>query len=270
MSHPPTMNCMVRPKALVLTAPGINCDGELCEAFDLAGAEPMPVHLNRLARNQHWLAEANLIGLPGGFSYGDAIAAGRICAALIRTSILDGLHDAVARGVPMIAPCNGFQIAVQTGLLPNLDSQSARVALLHNDGGRFVDRWVRMQYPTSHCVWTQGLDAPAGADMLPIAHGEGRFMCDSNATMAALESAGQVAVRYAPDDDPNGSQGHVAGICDHTGMVLGLMPHPERYLHWTQHPTWTALSNTVRDTEPPGRAMFRNAVSHVTAATCST
>jgi phosphoribosylformylglycinamidine synthase I len=270
MAFPSTMDFMARPKALVLTAPGINCDAELCEAFDLAGAEPMPVHINRLARNQHWLAEASLIGLPGGFSYGDAIAAGRICAALIRTSIIDGLHAAVKRGVPMIAPCNGFQIAVQTGLLPNIDGRTSRVALLHNDGGRFIDRWVRVQYPESRCVWTQGLDVPAGADLLPIAHGEGRFMCDNDDTLAALESTGQIAVRYAADDDPNGSQGLVAGICDHTGMVLGLMPHPERYLHWTQHPTWTALPDTMQCSEPPGRTMFQNAVAHVTSATCTT
>jgi phosphoribosylformylglycinamidine synthase len=264
------MDVMARPKALVLTAPGINCDGELCEAFDLAGAEPMPVHINRLARNPHWLDEAQLIGLPGGFSYGDAIAAGRICAALIRTSIIDGLHAAVARGVPIIAPCNGFQIAVQTGLLPNLDGPTARVALLHNDGGRFVDRWVKVAYPESRCVWTKGLSSQGIEAVLPIAHGEGRFLCDSDATMEALASAGQVAVRYAPDDDPNGSQDCVAGICDHTGMVLGLMPHPERFLHWTQHPTWTSLPDSIRANEPAGQTIFRNAVSHVTAAACPT
>ncbi len=261
---------MARPKALVLTAPGINCDAELCEAFDIAGAEPMPVHLNRFARNPQWMDEASLIGLPGGFSYGDAIAAGRICAALIRTRIIDGLHAAVARGVPMIAPCNGFQIAVQTGLLPNIERRESRVSLLHNNCGHFVDRWVKVNYPTSHCVWTKDLDVPAGADVLPIAHGEGRFMCDSDGTLADLQAAGQIAVRYAADDDPNGSQDLVAGICDHTGLVLGLMPHPERYLHWTNHPTWTALGATVDGHEPVGLTMFKNAVAHVTSSAACT
>lgn len=259
------MEYMARPTALVLTAPGINCDAELCEAFDLAGAEPMPVHINRLARNPQWLDEADLIGLPGGFSYGDAIAAGRICAALIRTKIIDGLHAAVARGVPVIAPCNGFQIAVQTGLLPNIEGRASRVALLRNDSGRFVDRWVRVQYPESRCIWTKDLDVPDGTDLLPIAHGEGRFMCDNADTMQALKDNGQIAVQYAADDDPNGSQGLVAGICDHTGLVLGLMPHPERYLHWTNHPTWTALGDTTKGHAPVGLSMFRNAVQHVTA-----
>jgi phosphoribosylformylglycinamidine synthase len=265
---------MARPKALILTAPGINCDAELCEAFDLAGAEPMPVHINRLTRTPHLLDEAHLIGLPGGFSYGDAIAAGRICAALIRTRIIDGLKNAVARGCPMIAPCNGFQIAVQTGLLPNMDKHEARVALLHNDGGRFVDRWVQVEYPKSLCVWTKGLDAGTDTQLLPIAHGEGRFLPDCDATLHALDKAGQIAVRYAADDDPNGSRGLVAGICDASGMVLGLMPHPERYLHWTQHPTWTAThpgGGSDADTQPAGLAMFRNAVEHVMAhAFCTT
>ncbi|MCH2135155.1 MAG: phosphoribosylformylglycinamidine synthase subunit PurQ [Phycisphaerales bacterium] len=261
---------MPRPKALVLTAPGINCDAELCEAFDLAGAEPMPVHLNRLTRAPGLMDEAALIGLPGGFSYGDAVAAGRICAALIRTRIIDGLKSAVARGVPMIAPCNGFQIAVQTGLLPDIDGHDGKVALLHNDGGRFIDRWVRVEYPKSRCIWTRNLSVPEGADLLPIAHGEGRFMCDDSATMSAIDAAGQIAVRYGADDDPNGSHGLVGGICDCSGLVLGLMPHPERYLHWTQHPTWTAMPDTMHDHVPPGLAMFKNAVAHVSEPACTT
>jgi phosphoribosylformylglycinamidine synthase len=260
----------MRPRALVLTAPGINCDLELAEAFDLAGADAVRMHLNEIAADPACIDDFDLVGLPGGFSYGDAIAAGRILAVMLRTTVLDRLHAAVARGVPMIAPCNGFQIAVQAGLLPGPwpdASASTEAALLENSGGRFVDRWVRVEYPSSRCVWTEALESSGDAAVLPIAHGEGRFHA-SDATMGRLESEGRVAVRYARGDDPNGSRGRVAGICDHTGLVLGLMPHPERYLHWSQHPTWTRME--TRAVDPPGLRMFRSAVAHVLKCRAST
>jgi len=261
-----------RPLALVLTAPGINCDAELCEAFSLAGAEPRRVHINRLTADPEQIDEADLIGLPGGFSYGDAVAAGRIAAQLIRASLWPALRRALDRGVPMIAPCNGFQIAVQAGLLPGpgeghpwpSEPAASEVALVDNDSARFVDRWVRVEYPTNtSCIWTRGLGSTGDHAMLPIAHGEGRF--NAGGHLEALEREGRIAVRYASDDDPNGSEGHVAGICDASGLVLGLMPHPERYTRWTQHPFWTRLDNEHRQQDPPGLAMFRNAVAWVTS-----
>ena len=251
-----------RPTALVLTAAGINCDRELVEAFELAGADVTSVHLTTLLKQADLIDDFDLIGLPGGFSYGDAIAAGRILSSMLSGGVRDRLHAAIDRGVPMIAPCNGFQIAVQAGLLPGPWSDapaSTETALLENDGGRFVDRWVRVEYPTSRCICTQGLGSTGDAAVLPIAHGEGRFHAAPD-TMQRLESEGRIAVRYAADDDPNGSIGRVAGICDHTGLVLGLMPHPERYVHWTQHPTWTRIGATIDD--PPGLQMFRAAVDH--------
>lgn len=259
-----------RPKALVLTAAGINCDLELAEAFELAGAQVVTVHITRLAREPDMVGDFDLVGLPGGFSYGDAIAAGRILSTLLSGQILQHLRAAIDRGVPMIAPCNGFQIAVQAGLLPGPWGDTptqTEAALLENDGGRFVDRWVRVEYPQSRCIWTQGLDAAGAAGVLPIAHGEGRFHV-ADKTMAQLENEGRIAVRYAVDDDPNGSLGRVAGICDHTGLVLGLMPHPERYVHWMQHPTWTRLGEMLGDT--PGLQMFKAAVAHVQAAAVTT
>ncbi len=261
-----------RPHALVLTAPGINCDEELCEAFTLAGADPVRVHINRLAANPELLDEAELIGLPGGFSYGDAVAAGRIAAQLIRSHLWEALTRAIERGVPMIAPCNGFQIAVQAGLLPGPgtgsvwpDSPSpAEVALVDNESARFIDKWVSVEYPADTvCIWTNGLDATARGSLLPIAHGEGRFVAGDK--LGHLVDSGQIAVRYAQDDNPNGSDGHVAGICDASGLILGLMPHPERYTRWTQHPFWTRLDEQDRQGDPPGLAMFRNAVSWVKA-----
>ncbi len=261
---PSTMDGMsTRPQAIVLTAPGINCDLELAEAFELAGAAAERVHVNAVAADPSILERADLIGLPGGFSYGDAIAAGRILAVMLRSTIIDGLHAAIDRGVPMIAPCNGFQIATQAGLLPGPwpdGPARTEAALLENDGGRFVDRWVRVEYPASRCIWTRDLTGDDATMVLPIAHGEGRFHADAT-VMTRLEAEGRIAVRYAADDDPNGSCGHVAGICDDTGLVLGLMPHPERYLHWTQHPCWTRGASGQDD--PPGLQMFRRAVQHV-------
>ncbi len=256
------------PRALVITAAGINCDAELAEAFELAGADVSRIHLNRLASDPSLIDGFQLVGLPGGFSYGDAVAAGRIAAVMIRTSIAEALARAVERGVPMIAPCNGFQIAVQVGLLPGpMQGSDTRptVALRRNIGGRFVDRWSRVEYPESRCVWTRGLqsaDAPAEAvNLLPSAHGEGRFVARDAELLASLEAEGQVAVRYAAGDEFNGSEGRVAGICDPSGLVLGLMPHPERYTRWTQHPSWTRLEVADMDGPTPGLRMFHAAVA---------
>jgi phosphoribosylformylglycinamidine synthase len=257
-------------KALVITAPGINCDGELAHAFEAAGARAERVLLSTLARDPSRIARADLIGLPGGFSFGDDIAAGRIMGALMRREVYPALRDAAARGVPMICPCNGFQIAVQAGLLPGPvaaagaawpdDAAPASVALLQNQGARFVDRWTRVEIPSGTvCVWTHGLDCEAPDDMLPSAHGEGRFFTDA-ATMAQLEAGGQIALRYSRDENFNGSMGAVAGICDPSGVVFGLMPHPERWTRWTQHPTWTRIPADQRQREPLGLRMFRQAV----------
>ena len=265
-----------RPKALIMTAPGINCDEELCEAFELAGATPVRVHINRLSEDPALLDAADLIGLPGGFSYGDAVAAGRIAAQLIRSHLWSGLMRAVERGVPMIAPCNGFQIAVQAGLLPGPGKgtswpaapSAAEVALVDNESARFIDKWVNVDYPADTvCVWTRGLETGGGPSLLPIAHGEGRFIAGGQ--LEHLEEAGQVAVRYAEGDNPNGSDGGIAGICDASGLILGLIPHPERYTRWTQHPFWTRLDEADRQGDTPGLAMFRNAVTWVNARRAS-
>ncbi|HMN97708.1 MAG TPA: phosphoribosylformylglycinamidine synthase subunit PurQ [Phycisphaerales bacterium] len=267
------------PSALVITAPGINCDLELAEAFALVGCEVERILLGRLTRQPELVDRFELIGLPGGFSYGDDIAAGRIMAQLIRAGIARRLVDALARGVPIIAPCNGFQIAVQAGLLPDpAPSPGASgpeespalprpsVALCDNDSGRFCDRWVRVEVPVkTHCIWTRGLRPVGAGSMLPIAHGEGRFTTDA-ATLRTLERDGRVALRYASDDNPNGSIGAIAGICDPTGRCFGLMPHPERFTRWTQHPWWTRLGDDERSGTPLGLAMFESAVRSLAAA----
>ena len=263
-----------RPRALVITAPGINCDGVLALAFEAAGAAPESVLLSDLIETPSRVDRFALIGLPGGFSYGDDGGAGRVLAQLIRRGLYPALAAAIDRGVPMIAPCNGFQIAVQAGLLPGpADGESwpvepavPTVALAPNERGRFHDVWTGVEIPEStRCIWTAGFaDVPPEAMVLPSAHGEGRFVA-TDETTAALESEGRIALRYTEADHFNGSRGRVAGICDASGLVFGLMPHPERYTRWSQHPTWTRLGAAVRSGDTPGLAMFRNAVHHATA-----
>lgn len=259
-------------QALVITAAGINCDIELVRAFRQAGATVESLHLNQLIAEPALIDRFDLIGLPGGFSFGDAVAAGRIMAAMIRQSLYEPLVRAVERGVPVIAPCNGFQIAVQAGLLPGpIDAgawldQPARptVALARNASARFIDRWTHIEIPAdTRCIWTRNLTMTDATALLPIAHGEGRFVAESDALLDQLESNGQIAVRYAAADNPNGSARHIAGICDSSGLVFGLMPHPERYTQWPQHPSWTRLRETAPAADPPGLQMFRNAVEYV-------
>ncbi len=262
------------PRAIVLRTAGTNCDAEMVRGFDLAGARADLVHLDRIIESPAALEEYDLIGFAGGFSYGDDCGAGRVQAVRIRENLLPALHAAVARGVPMIGACNGFQVLVQTGLLPGgdigghaFDPAMQTAALAMNAGGRFIDDWVRVEYePASVCLWTNGFsrDIDDDALMLPIAHGEGRFVVAEPRVAEALHARGQVAVRYK--SDVNGSVDRIAGICDPTGRIFGLMPHPERFLSWRNHPWWTRLAESARHGETPGLRMFRNAVEAVSMA----
>jgi phosphoribosylformylglycinamidine synthase subunit PurQ / glutaminase len=270
--------------ALVIRTAGTNCDVEMCRAFELAGARVDVVHLDRVIREPGLLGGADLFGFPGGFSYGDDIASGRVFAMKVREKLYPALREALNRGALVIGACNGFQVLVQVGLLPGPDVVALAgggggglvwpervpeqcVALTDNQDGRFQDRWVAVEYPVnSRCVWTRGLGVSvetkvAVPHVLPVAHGEGRFVAASVDVINRLEREGQVAVRYK--DNYNGSQGAIAGICDATGRVLGLMPHPERFLDWNRHPSWTRLPGSVRVGPTPGLSMFRNAVEAV-------
>ncbi|HEX2837554.1 MAG TPA: phosphoribosylformylglycinamidine synthase subunit PurQ [Phycisphaerales bacterium] len=264
-------------KALVLRAAGTNCDQEMVRAFAVAGAEVDLVHLDAVIRDPDRCDGYDLFGFPGGFSFGDDIASGRIFAMKVRERLYPALRRAIERRCPMIGACNGFQVLVQVGLLPGPEGEwpvaapVQTVALSDNQDARFHDRWVPVTYePSSVCVWTRGLSAAFSAVeqhdvmQLPVAHGEGRFVAASEAVLRGLESRGQVAVRY--NDNYNGSQNSIAGICDASGLVFGLMPHPERFLEWNRHPWWTRLDAGTRSKETPGLLMFRNAVEAVAGA----
>ncbi len=264
------------PAALILRAAGTNCDGELVRAFQLAGAATTLLHLDRLIDDPARLEAYDIVAVAGGFSYGDDIASGRIFAARMRRRLYPALRDAARRGSLMFGVCNGFQVFVQAGLLPGPDGgvwpedqpPAQETALTFNAGGRFVDGWFGIEAPSaaeSPCVWTRGLGEAyppslrADVMKLPIAHGEGRFVAPPE-VISRLRRSGQVALRYASGDNPNGSQGDIAGICDPSGRIFGLMPHPERYLEWTRHPYWTRLDPALRSLPTPGLTMFRNAV----------
>jgi phosphoribosylformylglycinamidine synthase I len=210
---------MSTPTALVLSAPGTNRDHDVAYALNLAGADPTIVGLDQLAENPQLLADAQMLVAAGGFSHADALGAGRMFAVSLRHAVGDGLQAFVAAGKPVIGICNGFQTLVRAGLLPG--------ALGHNASGGFQCEWVTLRPQPSHCIWTAGVDAFD----CPIAHGEGRYV---HADVDALERSGQVALRYA--SNPNGSAASIAGVCDPSGVVLGLMPHPENHVVHRQHP----------------------------------
>ena len=249
----------VMPSTLILRTAGTNCDAELAHAFEQAGATTQTIHLSRLIEDPSLIAQFDLIGFPGGFSYGDDIAAGRIFANRLRHRLLEPLQDAARRGVPMIGICNGFQVLVKLGLLPFPEEAKQVCTLADNTSGRFTCKWGPVvEVPESVCVWTKGL----GEFELPIAHGEGRFSAPAE-VHERLKSGGQIALRYAAGANPNGSDDDIAGVCDPSGVIFGLMPHPERYVTATQHPQWTRQAQGFLSQTMPGLQVFENAVKHV-------
>ena len=260
------------PTTLILRTAGTNCDAETAYAFERAGAKTEAIHINRVLENPAVLANYQILAIPGGFSYGDDIAAGRIFANQIRHHLADVLRQFIDAGKPIIGICNGFQVLAKTELLPGpLAGRIGQTCTLaHNDSGRFIDRWVHLAPKPGKCIWTQGL-APLE---LPIAHGEGKFVTADENVRRALWDGGQVALVYSKADgsaadgnepcNPNGSTDDIAGVCDATGLVFGLMPHPERHIDAIQHPAWSRRGNA--SAEGQGLTIFRNAVEHVGAA----
>lgn len=257
----------MRPPAIVLAAPGTNRDGDVAGALDAAGANARIVTLAELREDPKALTAARLVVVAGGFSFADALGSGKLFALELADILGEGVAELLAAGRPVIGICNGFQTLVRLGLLPGGDATGGAV-LAPNDSGRFECRWVTLTPPAAaRCVWTAGLDEPLAC---PVAHGEGRFHA-TPAVLDALEANGQVALRYADaagapaagayPANPNGSAADIAGICDPTGLVLGLMPHPENHVHDWQHPRFH------RGEQRGGcLPLFRNGVRHAAAS----
>jgi phosphoribosylformylglycinamidine synthase I len=258
---------MPAPRVLILRAPGTNCDGETAFAFETAGGQTEKVHLNRLLESPKLIEQFQILCIPGGFSYGDDIAAGRIFGNQIRHHLYDALHEFKAAGKLILGVCNGFQILIKSGVLLPDRADEPIATLTLNESGKFEDRWIQLRTSGDKCVFFQGVDEM----YLPIAHAEGKFVARDAATLAQLEQQGQLVLRYtaaagspvtnealAYPANPNGASSNVAGVCDETGRVLGLMPHPERHIDPTQHPRWTREQRERGD----GLVLFENAVRY--------
>ena len=259
---------MRRPQALILRAPGTNCDRETAFALEQAGADAKILHVNRVLEEDKHLTQAQILCLPGGFSYGDDIAAGRILGNQIRTHLADAMEQFREAGKLILGICNGFQVLIKSGLLLGEQQKkgTADATLTWNDSGKFEDRWVHLKTSSDKSPLLAGIQRMS----LPVAHAEGKFIAGSTEKLDALEASGQLVLRYchsekngdpseAFPENPNGSLRAVAGVCDATGRVLGLMPHPERYIDRTQHPRWTRGEG---ESEGDGRAIFKNAVGY--------
>jgi phosphoribosylformylglycinamidine synthase len=260
---------MATPSVLVLRAPGTNCDEETAFAFERAGGKAELVHINRLLEDPSLVDRFQVLCVPGGFSYGDDVAAGRILANQIQHHLADQMVRFKADGKLILGICNGFQVLIKSGVLLDPDPQNGLPATLTwNDSGRYEDRWVKLGVKPSNCVFLADVERL----YLPVAHAEGRFVPRGEDVLRALDAADQLVLRYLPllddgqangpvpyPDNPNGSVANVAGVCDRTGRVLGLMPHPERHIDRTHHPRWTrGEGGEVGD----GLRMFENAVGY--------
>jgi phosphoribosylformylglycinamidine synthase I len=252
-------------RVCILFAAGTNCDQESAYAFELVGAVPEVVHVNRFRTGERKLEDFQILLIPGGFSYGDYIASGRIFANELKHFLRDQIEQFIACGKLVLGICNGFQVLVKCGLLPAFERpfEPQTVTLDTNDSGRYEDRWVYLKIEDSPGIFTRNIESPM---YLPVAHTEGKFLAKSVDVLGRLNDNRQVSLRYTTldgepatfPDNPNGSEEDIAGICDPTGRIFGLMPHPERFVRREQHPRW----HRERVKDPDGNAIFRNAVEY--------
>jgi phosphoribosylformylglycinamidine synthase len=257
---------MGKAKAIVLRAAGINCEQETRHALELAGADVRLVHIRRIIENPSFLEDCQLFVLPGGFSYGDDVSAGKVLAGQMTRHLQDALTKFIADGKLVLGIGNGFQVLVKTGFLPGMkEADKPSVTLTDNDSGKYENRWVYLQPATDRCVFLE----PHRRIYLPTAHGEGKVVTRDKATLDKLRQEGYVALLYVDAEgkegpfpiNPNGSVGSIAGLTDSTGRVLGLMPHPERFVRQTQHPHWTRLVKSELVAE--GLSIFSRAVQYI-------
>jgi len=258
---------MTKAKTLVLRTAGSNCDYETVHAFQHSGSDVSLIHINQIVAGKVGLSDYHILAIPGGFTYGDDISAGKILANELKYKLTDQLKKFVAAGKLIIGICNGFQVLVKAGLLPDihLDNGKQSVTLAHNDSGKFEDRWIYLEPVSTKCVFTHGIEKIV---YYPVAHGEGKFVPADESVLQQLTTNDQIVFRYTNPDgapagypwNPNGSVENIAGICDPTGRIFGLMPHPERHFHPTHHPRWTREGLKA---EGDGAIIFRNAVAYV-------
>ncbi|MGA7875675.1 MAG: phosphoribosylformylglycinamidine synthase subunit PurQ [Desulfoferrobacter sp.] len=263
-------------RALVLTGFGLNCDLETAHALEVAGAQAEHIHLNNLIAGDSRLQDFQIFVIGGGFSWGDDHGAGVIMAMRLKHRMQDDILNFVHAGGLVLGICNGFQVIVNLGLLPGFESQQLKrdVAIIGNECGTFRDQWVHLRSnPASPCILTWGVDSIE----LPVRHGEGKFYAETE-VLTDLTGGEQVILHYSKADgkpaegefpyNPNGSINDIAGICDPTGRIAGLMPHPEAFNHWTNHPDWTYKREELRRQGKPfpeegdGIKMFRNLVNY--------
>jgi phosphoribosylformylglycinamidine synthase I len=269
------------PKALILTGFGINCEEEMAAAYRLAGGEPTIVHLNEVLHGRVSIHDFDILNFPGGFSFGDDLGSGVVLANKLRyrqtgadgRTLLSDIREFVAAGKFVLGICNGFQVLVKLGLLPNLGGDfQPELTLTHNASGRYENRWVRLRVNAlATTPFLRGLTTLE----VPVRHGEGRLVVPDAATREQLVARGLNCLTYADGDDvetgsyplnPNGADLNCAGLTDTTGRIFGLMPHPEAYLAGYNHPDWGRRKrNGELKEEGDGLAIFRNIVAHLTS-----
>lgn len=250
------MNAFI-PKALILSGDGINCEQETAHAFRLAGFEAEIRHVNDLIREQVSLdalsKNYSALALPGGFSFGDDLTSGKVLALKIQFGLKWNLEKYAERGGIVLGICNGFQALIRLGVF------GAGVSITLNESGKFINRWVRLAPVSKKCIWLKGM----GNFELPIRHGEGKIVMASTRReemFHKMEREGMLCLRY--ETNPNGSEENLAGLCDPSGRIFGLMPHPEAFVRWTAHPEWT--SQATRAGSPgQGLTLFENAFQAV-------
>lgn len=265
---------MAKIKVAVLFTAGTNCDEETILAFHLAGAGAERVHLNLLKKKKHILKDYQILVIPGGFTYGDYISAGKILANELKYILEDSVNEFISQGKLIIGICNGFQVLVKAGILPGFDNGRVKksyfskqtVTLDTNDSNRFECRWIFLKPNSkSPCVFTKEMNRVIS---IPVAHAEGKFVVDNNKTLQKIKDNNQIVFTYCDENgkrakypyNPNGSVADIAGICDASGRIFGLMPHPERAASVYQYPDWHMRKNF---NEPDGLKVFVNAVNYV-------